>query len=482
MSHTTPGTRTDSARSRRTPTTKPHTAHASSEKISSKFFHSPRNTARFCVCVALFRSFELTSPKRASCRTLAQLFLRLSSFSFLFVNNNNIMENHTFQDPVAVKGAPTPTWTVDVIRDSGRVLVGTLTVNNESLPPRKNKKKIAWKLPDDPSVTPKFGEHEKKRLWELFKEQKKERRRQSKKLTSIPSMESEGDQSEGFSQGETGEVAPPTATANTTPDHSVAEGTEPDDYGGTEPTAPSRVGSSWPSKPAAAVAKMNSPTTTTAKENVSPPPLPPPGFQMDKMSLQEKPADVPPPQRSSPPPPPAPPISSPPITLSNLPPPPPGLGTNPPEQPSLPPALYFSLADDQPLAALGALVVPLFLQCVTQSTVVPWLAHSHPTLSQTTLSLGSAQATGRTYIDRLQQWQSLTLSNSWDCTGCTSQTLPFPNNTVLLVLTGRTIQKQECLVYHLSLVLSASNAGIKNFQITNEILSLTTLNSVPIPT
>ena len=388
-------------------------------------------------------------------------------------------------EPVVVKDAPTPTWTVDVIRDSGSVLVGTLTVNNETLPPRKNKKKIAWKLPDDRNTIPKFGEHEKKRLWELFKEQKKVRRRQSKKLTSFPSMQSEGDNSEAFSQEaeEVGDAPPPTETANTTPDHSVAEGTEgPDDYGGAEPTPDARAPSlqHLPPPNPAAFAKIDSPTS---KENVSPPspPPPPPGFQMNKMSLEDQqsekeitrnPAQTfappPPPPQSTPPPPP-------PHMRANPPPPP---GIIPPSESTLPPSLYFSLADDKPLAALGAVVVPYFLQCVTTSTVVPWLAHSHPTLSQTTLSLGSAQATGRTYIDRLQQWQSLTLSNSWDCTGCTTQTLPLPN-TVLLVLTGRTIQKQECLAYHLSLVLTAPSVGTKNFQITNEVLSLTALNTVP---
>lgn len=386
-------------------------------------------------------------------------------------------------EPVAVKDAPTPTWTVDVIRDSGSVLVGTLTINNETLPPRKNKKKIAWKLPEDSNVTPKFGEHERKRLWELFKEQKKERRRQSKKLSSLPLMQSDGDKSEAFNQEaeEPGDAAPPTTTANTTPDHSVVEGTEvPDDCGCVEPTPVGLNGAS--AVKSAVLRKVHSPA---AKENVSPPspPPPPPGFQMNKVSLEEKSVEKDFPQTSlhKPPPPAVSQSAAQPPYASPLPPPPPGLVPNPDPVSALPPAFYFTLADDQPMAALGSLVVPLFLQCVTTSLVAPWLAHSHPTLSQTTLSLGSAQATGRTYLDRLQQWQSLTLSTTWDCTGCTSQTLPIPN-TVLLVLTGRTIQKQECLAYHLSLVLTAQNVGTKEFQITNEILSLTTLNSVPIPT
>ena len=378
------------------------------------------------------------------------------------------MENHIFSEPTPVKDAPTPTWKVDVIRASGNVLVGTLVVNNENLPPRKNKKKIAWKLPDNYKITPKFGDHERKRLWELFKEQKKERRRQSKKLTSQLSSMSEGDKSESENPNDGMEAVDPVAptpTANTTPDHSVAEDAGgPDDYGGDEAAADTAI-----SAEKGEDTKSDARYPETRNDNAGPPP-PPPGFNAEKLKAKTEKES---PCASLPPPPPG--------LQSTTPPPPPPPGLTPTPDLALPPTLYFSLADDKPVAALGALVVPLFLQCVTTSTVAPWLAHSHPTLSQTTLALGSAQATGRTYIDRLQQWQSLTISNRWDCTGCTSQTLPLPH-TVLLVLTGRTIQKQEWLAYHLSLILTASSTGTRDFQITNEILSLTALTNVPIPT
>ena len=395
------------------------------------------------------------------------------------------MENHNFSVPVPVRDAPRPTWSVDVVRKTGGVLVGTLTIDSENLPPRKNKKKIAWKLPDDPEVIPKFGEHERKRLWELFKEQKKERRRSQKKLTT---QSSSGDYDASDTSALEVEPNPPAPneTAHTTysssapPDQSLVKGSEsgaPEDNGG------------------AAVPVQTAPVATTLKESQNtrgeaiPPissssyqplygrgaantPPPPPGFNMDKLSLEERIpksiASVPTGPAAAPPPPPVPPLHT------NTPPPP---GIPPSLHPSLPPALYFTLENGQPLAALGALVAPLFLQCVTTSTMAPWLAHSHLVMSQTTLSLGTAQATAMTYPERLQQWQSLTLSNRWDCTGCTSQTLPLPN-TVLLVLTGRTIQKQEWLVYHLSLILTATSN--RNFQITNEVLSLTALSSVPV--
>lgn len=385
--------------------------------------------------------------------------------------NIDIMENHTFSDPVPVKDASSPTWTVDVIRLSGNVLVGTLTVNNETLPPRKTKKKIAWRLPDDPEVLPKFGEHERKRLWELFKEQKKERRRQSKKLSTQQSLISEDGSNykeEETEQGAGEPTAPTTVTANSTPDHSVAEeGLGPDDDGG--PKTPEKEARERENGTPDNESQHPPPPSSSPfyQEKVLPPP--PPGFNVEKMK-QDAPVHVETPALA-PPPASAPPPSQAPTG------PPPGLAATPPDS-SLPPKLYFTLADDQPLAALKSLVVPFFVQCVTTSTVVPWLAHSHPTMSQTTLSLGTAQATGRTYLDRLQQWQSLTLSTSWDCTGCVSQTLPTPS-TVMLVLTGRTIQKQECLAYHLSLVLTAA-VNTRNFQITNECLSLTALTNVPL--
>ena len=48
-------------------------------------------------------------------------------------------------------------WEVDIIRD-GSVIVDTFVLNNEVLPPRKNKKgKVLWCLPSDPDKTVSFS-------------------------------------------------------------------------------------------------------------------------------------------------------------------------------------------------------------------------------------------------------------------------------------------------------------------------------------
>ena len=71
-------------------------------------------------------------------------------------------------------------WTVHVRRHGVSEPVGVLHVTADCLPPRMRKNKVVWKLPETMDTLPKFGEHERKRLWELFKAQKKERRKKGK--------------------------------------------------------------------------------------------------------------------------------------------------------------------------------------------------------------------------------------------------------------------------------------------------------------
>eukprot|EP00980_Cylindrotheca_fusiformis_P031017 scaffold25721_cov157-Cylindrotheca_fusiformis.AAC.1 len=56
----------------------------------------------------------------------------------------------------------------------------TLRIDNDVLPPRKRKKKVVWKLPDDLTAIPKFGMEDKRRILDLFKQKKKELKRQRK--------------------------------------------------------------------------------------------------------------------------------------------------------------------------------------------------------------------------------------------------------------------------------------------------------------
>jgi len=90
-------------------------------------------------------------------------------------------DRHTFSEARPAYGYEKASWNVDVFRKGVDDPVFTLLVNNDTLPPRMRKKKIVWRLPDSNDVIPNFGSHEKERLVELFKQQKKNRRKSSKK-------------------------------------------------------------------------------------------------------------------------------------------------------------------------------------------------------------------------------------------------------------------------------------------------------------
>jgi Uri superfamily endonuclease len=97
------------------------------------------------------------------------------------------MDRHTFSEPRPVENASIPTWHVDVFRQGVPDPVLTLVINDSTLPARRRKKKVVWKLPDTIEETPNFGSDEKKRMLELFKQQKKTRKKQIKKTTSVVS-------------------------------------------------------------------------------------------------------------------------------------------------------------------------------------------------------------------------------------------------------------------------------------------------------
>ena len=72
-------------------------------------------------------------------------------------------DRHSVSKPRPVTGGDSdgakdvPAWEVDIIRD-GSVLVDTFVLNNEILPPRKNKKgKVLWCLPKDLNKTVSFS-------------------------------------------------------------------------------------------------------------------------------------------------------------------------------------------------------------------------------------------------------------------------------------------------------------------------------------
>lgn len=82
-----------------------------------------------------------------------------------------------------------PVWEIDVARDG--TVVDTFKLDNEVLPPRRNKKgKIVWRLPDSVEKLPSFGTEDRRRILEIFKERKKKRKQEKRK--SQPSVKAAG--------------------------------------------------------------------------------------------------------------------------------------------------------------------------------------------------------------------------------------------------------------------------------------------------
>jgi hypothetical protein len=99
-------------------------------------------------------------------------------------------DRHYLSEPRPIYDLEIPTWEVDVIREGVDDPVMTLIVDRNTLPPRKSKKKIVWKLPDDVNVLPKFGVQDKKRILDMYKEKKKEAKKSMRRASRLPSPSS----------------------------------------------------------------------------------------------------------------------------------------------------------------------------------------------------------------------------------------------------------------------------------------------------
>jgi Uri superfamily endonuclease len=91
-------------------------------------------------------------------------------------NNNNASfeDRHFLSDPRPIPSLELATWDVDILRQGVDTPIMTIRVDNSVLPPRKSKKKTVWKLPDSIETIPKFGTQDKRRIFDLFREKKKE--------------------------------------------------------------------------------------------------------------------------------------------------------------------------------------------------------------------------------------------------------------------------------------------------------------------
>lgn len=91
------------------------------------------------------------------------------------------MERHTISEPRCLvnDGDANPCWKVDILRDDSLV-VDTFVLNNAVLPPRVNKKgKVLWKLPETGDKLPSFAAEDRRRILEIYKRRKKERKKLS---------------------------------------------------------------------------------------------------------------------------------------------------------------------------------------------------------------------------------------------------------------------------------------------------------------
>lgn len=424
------------------------------------------------------------------------------------------MDSHGFSDPIPVPDADIPTWEVEVIRLKGDVIVGQLTVNHLTLPPRRGgkTKAVVWKLPDDATILPRFGEHEKKRLWELFKELKKERRRQSKQQPPQQQQQQNSPSRESSVEP----VGPDDSSRAPHSTNNFASSPDDEDFDAEiielgdddNPSVSRNVVVAPKNKKkkkakktgAAAVHNQNtidSPSSCTevpthsedvvraaaaAAAAAAPPP-----------PAAELPAPVDDPPRLAPPPG----FFAPVVAVD----PAPHIQT-PQDQLSSPSSLLcftpaFVSADDAPANnnnnnnessySLGRTVVQTFVATIGNNNAAVWLAHYQPQAVKSLL-VGTAQVTVRTSVERQEQWEAMVCRRSrtsngdnhinnnnngtsgitWDVTGWTSHeghhishcneshsstTAHTTTAPTLVVITGTTQQTTGRFAFTLSLVL-----------------------------
>ena len=231
-------------------------------------------------------------------------------------------DRHSFSEPRPIFGLKLPTWEVDVFRAGVEEPVLTLRVDNNTLPPRVRKRKVVWKLPDSVESKPNFGSDEKRRLLDLFKQQKKHRRKFSKRSSSLSDAVEKLDSSaenaavqprmkkekEISSSNEEKEVVSSSVVDNNSaektaeedldesPPPSLSESSVEDSNSDTPPRraessggqvetsndpessqAPSTVRVTQPQLPLSPLVRQSSSTA------------PPPGFELSSLTLQERP-------------------------------------------------------------------------------------------------------------------------------------------------------------------------------------------------
>ena len=107
----------------------------------------------FCVGVAnnsRCRNHEITSRQLEATNSDNSAGHQVNS-EIHIIRVANMEDRHSISEPrpVFCRGnSLPPVWEIDVVRD-GTVVIDTFKLDNEVLPPRRNKKgKVVWRLPD----------------------------------------------------------------------------------------------------------------------------------------------------------------------------------------------------------------------------------------------------------------------------------------------------------------------------------------------
>jgi hypothetical protein len=403
-------------------------------------------------------------------------------------------DRHYLTEPRPIPGLSLPTWEVDIFRDGVDTPVLTLRVDSESLPPRHGKKKkIVWKLPDDVNQIPKFGLEDKKRIFELYKHEKKMRRlmRKNPSTAGTGNIEEEDDADADAVKNDLADSDPPEKNGK----GEKSEARKEDKAGAVstqeiqQPPPPAAPGPGPPAKKAPPAASA------------------PPGFQSLYISGKEEKSDweggsrmkdavsnggnaLSNGSKTTPPPPPSKPIATPPKphrAFSE----PPGLSAPPgiqqqelhqPQQPSVrppppgissppPPGITSPLLRKNILVprgtAIASVVAELYYGLITRGLISQLLPYYTAT-AQKSLTVGGAHAVcGPTLAEKGLQLKHL-VGMVVTIKGVLQQPTTGPG--VLVLITGICVQPHALPFCH-SLILVPVDNG---FQIQNDALCFLT--------
>ena len=397
-------------------------------------------------------------------------------------------ERHYLSDPRPIPDLDLPTWEVDIMREGVSTPIMTMTVDSTVLPPRKRKKKIVWKLPDNLDVLPKFGTEDKKRLLELFKQRKKELKRQRKSQTinqpngdETPAPNSDGENQNQLNNKSSSSMSngkKESLTKDHTNGHNnsrIASAPPPPGFGMSKLSVDDKAeNSELPPKsqsPQTDTTKNRGKTSNQMQTNPTsspnPEPLPsPPGLpqspQMVTSSSSQQ-GRLYQPQETS---------TSKPVGNNNIqssPPPPPGM----PFPQQQPPGLSTNNNDNNrqffvPENSTLAQVVTESYYLLLGRGMVQELCQYYTPTAQKSLTVGGAHALCTHVEQRQQQLQSL-IGLVVNIKGVLQQ--PTVHGATLVLITGTCVQPHTLPFCH-SLVLVPVVSG--GFQIQNDALCLLT--------